>query len=46
MEENRWFRPFVQAAYEAGLVKGLTDTTYGPGNTLTLAEAVTFAARM
>ncbi len=46
VEENRWFRPFVQAAYEAGLVKGLTDTTYGPGNTLTLAEAVTFAARI
>lgn len=46
VEENRWFRPAVEAAYNAGLVKGLTDTAYGPQNTLTLAEAVTLAARM
>ena len=46
VEEGRWFRPFVQAAYEAGLVKGITDTAYGPQNTLSLAEAVTLAARI
>lgn len=46
VEESRWFRPAVEAAYNAGLVKGLTDTTYGPQNTLTLAESVTLAARI
>lgn len=44
--EGRWYRPYVQAAYEAGLVNGVTPTTYEPDKTLTLAESVTLAARI
>lgn len=44
--ESRWYRPYVQAAYEAGLVNGVTATTYEPDKTLSLAEAVTLAARI
>ena len=43
---SRWYRPYVQAAYEAGLVKGKTDTSYAPDGTLSQAEAVTLAARI
>lgn len=44
--ESRWYRPYVQAAYEAGLVNGVTATTYEPDKTLSLAESVTLAARI
>lgn len=44
--QSRWYRPFVEKAYAAGLVSGTTDTTYSPDKTLTLAETVTLAARI
>ena len=43
---DSWYAPFVQTAYDARLIHGLSDGAYGPDNSLTLAEAVTFAARI
>jgi S1-C subfamily serine protease len=41
---NQWYAPNVQAAYEYGLIDGSTQTTFSPGNNLTLAEAIKLAA--
>lgn len=46
VSEDSWFRPYVQAAYAASLVSGTSPTTYSPDSSLTLAEAVTLAARI
>ncbi|UOO38568.1 trypsin-like peptidase domain-containing protein [Oscillospiraceae bacterium CM] len=41
---NQWFAPYVQTAYEYGLVNGSSPTTFSPGNNLTIAEAIKLAA--
>ena len=46
MEPGRWFRPYVEGAYNAGLVNGTTPTAYSPNGSLALSEAVTLAARI
>ena len=43
---NDWFYDTVASAYEFSLVNGDSDTTYNPNGTMTVAEAVTLAARM
>lgn len=42
---NAWYRPYVETAYKAELVEG-TGNLYNPNGNLSLAEAVTLAARM
>jgi S1-C subfamily serine protease len=42
--QNQWFAPYVQAAYEYGLINGSSKSTFSPGNNLTLAEAIKLAA--
>lgn len=39
-----WYADEVRLAYEFGLVNGTTPDTYSPGQNMTIAEAVKFAA--
>ncbi|MGN1121297.1 MAG: stalk domain-containing protein, partial [Eubacteriales bacterium] len=41
-----WYYSAVSSAYEFALVNGDSETTYNPEGTMTVAEAVTLAARM
>lgn len=43
---NDWFEGNVAAVYELGLMRGTGSGTFSPGNNVTLAEAVTLAARL
>ena len=44
--ENAWYHGSVKAAFEYGLVKGTTPTTYNPTGSLTVAEAIVMADRI
>ncbi len=44
--EAAWYHGSVKAAFEYGLVKGSTPTTYNPTGTLTVAEAIVMADRI
>lgn len=41
-----WFSPSVQSAYEMGLVKGNSATTYNPTGDVTIAETLALASRI
>ncbi len=41
-----WFEENVKSAYEMGLAKGTGDTAFSPSKPITLAETITFAARI
>ena len=43
---NAWYIESVKAGYEYGLVKGSSETTFNPSGNMTVAEAVTLAARL
>lgn len=43
---TNWAAPYVEAAAQAGYVRGYLDGTFRPGNTITLAEGVTMALRL
>lgn len=43
---NDWFRDNVATVYELGLMKGTGERLFSPTNNVTLAEAVTLAARI
>ena len=49
VNENSWFgfnkQQVVASAYEYGLMKGLSDTVFNPSGNVTVAEAITIAAR-
>lgn len=44
--QEAWYHSSVKAAYEYGLVKGATETTYQPNGALTVAEAIVLADRI
>ena len=44
--ENHWGAAYVQQCYEMGLMLGTSDTTFAPGGTLTVAQAITTAVRI
>lgn len=44
--QSQWYYSDVVRAYETGLVNGLTDTTFGPDQNMTYAQAVKLAACM
>ena len=46
VKTSDWFYPYVKAGTEAGLIKGTSDVTFEPDTELTLAQVVTFAARI
>lgn len=41
-----WYEGNVALAYELGLVKGMSDTAFGPNNDIQISEALTFACRL
>lgn len=43
---NQWYTPNVASAFELGLMKGNGDSTFNPYGDVTVAEAVTMAARI
>lgn len=43
--EGAWYEEALGACYDLGLVSGTTDTAFSPDGQVTLAEAITFAAR-
>ncbi|WP_164821562.1 S-layer homology domain-containing protein [Paenibacillus koleovorans] len=45
VNENDWFRPYVAAAVQAGIVRGRTDSLFEPNAAITRAEMAAMAAR-
>lgn len=43
---SAWYAQNVRTAYEYGLMKGVSETRFNPEGRVTLAEAVTMAARL
>lgn len=46
VKSGDWFAANVKSAFELGLMNGNPDGTFAPRNTITVAEAVTIAARV
>lgn len=46
VKSTDWFLENVKTTYELGLMKGTGSGTFSPGNNVTLAEAITLAARI
>lgn len=46
VKASDWFADNVKSAYELGLMKGNSPSAFAPGDTITVAEAVTVAARV
>ena len=50
VDENAWYgfynQKVIASAYEYGLMKGNGDTTFNPTGNVTIAEAITIAARV
>ena len=44
--ESAWYNESVKCAYELGLVKGNSETTFNPEGEITIAEALVLACRM
>lgn len=43
---SQWYKDSVKKVYEIGLMKGNSDGNFNPEGTITLAEAITMAARL
>ena len=43
---SSWYAPYVETACESGLMKGVSSTSFAPDGKLTVAEAITLAARL
>lgn len=41
-----WFNENVKRAYELGLMKGMSENSFGPNSSVTVAQAITLAARL
>ncbi len=41
--EDSWYRPYVSAAFNNGIINGVTDTLFGSGENLTREQLVTIA---
>ncbi|MDR0906511.1 MAG: trypsin-like peptidase domain-containing protein [Oscillospiraceae bacterium] len=46
VKASDWFYTYVRQGYEFGLVNGKSDTSFAPGDNVTLAEVITLAARV
>lgn len=44
VSKDEWFYEDVVAAYEYGLIDGLTDTTFSPNGDITIAQAIKLAS--
>lgn len=43
---HEWFFPYVTLGVELGLIHGMTENTFAPDRTLTIAETITLAAQI
>lgn len=43
---NAWYAGYVDSARETGLLNGVSETSFAPDGTLSIAQAVTMAARL
>lgn len=43
---GQWYAPTVRRAYELGLMKGTSGTSFSPNGTITLAETLALACRL
>ena len=43
---GQWYAATVQRAYELGLMRGSSDTTFNPTGSITIAETLTLACRL
>ena len=46
VKSSDWFESSVKAAYELGLVKGSSNTTFTPAGSVTVAESLALASRL
>ena len=46
VSNDQWYASSVQSAFELGFMKGSSDTTFEPEGNMTVAEAITIAARV
>lgn len=46
VSSSSWYADSVAAAYRKGLVKGASETQFNPNGNMTIAEAITLAARL
>ncbi len=46
LDENAWYMDYVKNAYELGLMNGLTNDEFRVDANITVAQAITLAARM
>ncbi len=46
VKPESWYAESVKSAYELGLMTGNSDTTFNPNGNVTVAEAITMAARV
>ncbi|MBQ7119560.1 MAG: S-layer homology domain-containing protein [Oscillospiraceae bacterium] len=46
VSSNDWYAESVKTAYELGLVKGSTESTFNPKGNITVAETIALAARL
>lgn len=45
IDQRAWYAPYVEAGFEAGIVKGYHDGLFRPGRTLTVEEAIALLLR-
>lgn len=46
VSESEWYASSVASSYELGFMKGTADTVFEPNGNMTVAEAITIAARV
>jgi hypothetical protein len=46
VKNNAWYTDYICTAYALGLINGMTATTYGPNESMTIAQAVVLATRI
>ncbi len=45
VDDTQWYAPYIEVAFEAGLITGNPDKTFRPGDLLTEEEAIILGAR-
>jgi len=46
VSDDAWYKDYVTKAYELGIVKGVSETSFNPDGNVTIAETITLAARI
>ena len=46
VKDDAWYAKEVASAYELGFMDGMSDTTFSPATTVTVAQGITMASRV